>query len=48
VSLLSPTELKANLKHYPLSIPFAETGLKKFQEAAFTVAYAYLGGQHKW
>jgi len=48
VSLLSPTQLKANLKHYPMPITFAETGLKKFQETAFTTAFAYIAGKHEW
>lgn len=48
VLLKSPTEIKANLKHYPMPIPFSETGLKKFQEASFTVAFAYFAGEYKW
>ena len=40
VVLVSPTQLKAVLADNPLPIPFADTGLKQFQEAAFTTAYA--------
>lgn len=48
VTLLENTQAKQNLKNYPLPIEFSETGLKKFQQAAFTTAFAYYGGQHKW
>ncbi|MBN2864860.1 MAG: DUF3010 family protein [Thiotrichales bacterium] len=48
VSLLSSSELKANLKHYPMPIQFDETGLKKFQEQSFTTAFAYIAGKHEW
>ncbi|TVP59658.1 MAG: DUF3010 family protein [Halomonadaceae bacterium] len=40
VTLLSPALIKATLAAHPLPVPFAETGLKVFQEAAFVVAYA--------
>lgn len=40
VETMSATVLKESLKRNPVSIPFAETGLKIFQEAAFTVAFA--------
>ena len=40
VVLLSPTQVKSALSENPLTIPFSETGLKAFQEAAFSVAYA--------
>ncbi len=40
VDILSPTQIKAVLSDKPLPIAFSETGLKVFQEAAFTVAYA--------
>ena len=40
VTLLSSTQIKAILADNPLPIPFAETGLKQFQEQAFTTAYA--------
>ncbi|VAW46806.1 hypothetical protein MNBD_GAMMA04-50 [hydrothermal vent metagenome] len=46
--LISPADIKTNLKHYPLPITFAETGLKKFQESAFTTAFAYYAGKHEW
>ncbi|MEX0606310.1 MAG: DUF3010 family protein [Marinobacter sp.] len=40
VTLLSPTLIKSTLAANPLPVPFAETGLKIFQETAFVVAYA--------
>ena len=40
VVLLSSTQIKAILADNPLPIAFADTGLKQFQEAAFTTAYA--------
>ncbi len=40
VRLLSSAQIKAALADHPLPIPFAETGLKVFQEPAFTAAYA--------
>ena len=45
VNLISATQIKAILADNPLPIPFSETGLKQFQETAFTTAYAghYLG-----
>lgn len=42
VVILSPTEIKEALKRNPLPIDFAATGLKAYQETAFTTAYAYL------
>jgi hypothetical protein len=39
VRLLSPATIKSTLVANPLPIPFAETGLKAFQETAFTAAY---------
>lgn len=42
VVILSPTEIKEALKRNPLPIDFAATGLKAYQESAFTTAYAYL------
>ncbi|MGS2724799.1 DUF3010 family protein [Porticoccus sp. GXU_MW_L64] len=42
VSLISNTEIKEQLKHTPLFIDFAETGLKKFLEPAFTTVFAAL------
>lgn len=47
VKLISATQIKENLKKYPLPIRFEETGLKKFQQVAFTTAFAYIGGQYK-
>ena len=40
VAVLSPAQIKTALSENPLPIPFSETGLKVFQQAAFTVAYA--------
>ena len=40
VSMLSPATIKSTLAEKPLPILFANTGLKVFQETAFTVAYA--------
>ncbi len=40
VAVLSPTQIKSALSEKPIPIPFSDTGLKVFQEAAFKVAYA--------
>jgi hypothetical protein len=40
VELMSSTELKASLKRNPVTVSFAETGLKIFQQNAFEIAYA--------
>lgn len=40
VNLISSTQMKAILADNPLPIHFSDTGLKQFQEAAFTTAYA--------
>ncbi len=40
VALFTSKQIKSALSENPLTIPFPETGLKAFQEAAFTVAYA--------
>jgi DUF3010 family protein len=40
VAVLSPTQIKSALSEKPVPIPFSDTGLKVFQEAAFKVAYA--------
>ncbi|GLP95566.1 DUF3010 family protein [Paraferrimonas sedimenticola] len=40
VELLSANQIKTSLKHTPLPIEFAATGLKGFQEGAFTSAFA--------
>ena len=42
VSIMSATEQKEKIKRNPLPVDFTETGLKKFQETAFLIAYAYL------
>ena len=42
VSIISPTEIKEQIKRNPLPIEFADTGLKKFQEQSFLTAYAGL------
>ena len=39
VRLLTPALIKSTLASNPLPIPFSETGLKVFQETAFTAAY---------
>jgi len=43
VELISAAKIKESLKRNPLSVPFVDTGLKVFQETAFTTAFAYLG-----
>jgi hypothetical protein len=48
VSLMDASEQKANLKNYGVPISFSDTKLKKFQEPAFTVAFAYFAGKHEW
>jgi len=42
VVVYNPTDIKESLRRNPMSVPFAETGLKQFQETAFTTAYAWL------
>lgn len=42
VDLLPPALIKSTLAANPLPIAFAETGLKAFQETAFTAAYVGL------
>ena len=42
VTIYSPTEIKESLRKNPIAVPFSETGLKQFQEPAFTTAYAWL------
>jgi hypothetical protein len=39
VNVLSPAQIKSTLAANTIPILFANTGLKVFQEAAFTVAY---------
>lgn len=48
VVLMSSSDQKVHLKHYPLPITFAETGLKKFQETAFMAAFCYYASKHVW
>ena len=40
VEILSPAQIKSALLENTLPIPFADTGLKAFQEVAFRAAYA--------
>lgn len=42
VTTMTASAIKESLKRNPVHIPFAETGLKVFQEGAFTTAFAYL------
>ncbi|MEH6471533.1 MAG: DUF3010 family protein [Halopseudomonas sp.] len=42
VETISSSAIKESLKATPLAITFDETGLKAFQEQAFTTAVAYL------
>ena len=42
VVIFSPTDIKESLRRNPLAVPFSDTGLKQFQETAFTTAYAWL------
>ncbi len=47
VRLLPPALIKSTLFANPLPIPFVETGLKVFQETAFTAAYVgHMAKQH--
>ena len=45
VELMNNATMKDIIKHTPLPIHFSDTGLKAFQEGAFTVAYAALSKQ---
>jgi hypothetical protein len=40
VDVLSTSLIKNTMEETPLPVPFSDTGLKGFQEAAFNVAYA--------
>ncbi|MDB1124708.1 DUF3010 family protein [Vibrio algarum] len=40
VEVITASDIKERLKRNPLAVPFKETGLKKYQEPAFLVAYA--------
>jgi hypothetical protein len=42
VIVFSPTDIKESLRRNPIAVPFSDTGLKQFQETAFTTAYAWL------
>lgn len=42
VELVAPGLIKEQLKKNPLLVELKDTGLKKFQEPAFTTAYCYL------
>jgi hypothetical protein len=42
VFLMNSATQKAIAKKYPITIPFMETGMKKFQQGAFELAYAQL------
>ncbi|QRV24398.1 DUF3010 family protein [Marinomonas foliarum] len=42
VDLFSGAKVKDIIQHNPMPIPFKATGLRAFQEGAFTVAYAAL------
>lgn len=42
VSLLSPSRIKEIVKNSRVVMNFNDTGLKQFQEPAFTTAFAYL------
>ena len=47
VETMSPQVFKESIKRNPVVVPFTETGLKAFQENAFTVAYAqHMNIQH--
>jgi len=42
VELITPLAIKEYIKKNPISVAYADTGLKSFQESAFATAYAYL------
>lgn len=42
LALMQPTKIKETIKQNPVPLPFSDTGLKAFQEAAFATAYAFL------
>lgn len=42
VVTISSNAIKESLSHNPIPVEFNETGLKGFQEPAFTTAFAYL------
>ena len=43
VNFMSNADIKEKLKRNPMAIDFRATGLRQFQEAAFTTGYAFLG-----
>ncbi len=42
VDFMSNSDIRQKLKRNPLAIDFRDTGLRQFQEAAFTTGYAFL------
>ncbi|KJY82704.1 hypothetical protein TW81_10785 [Vibrio galatheae] len=40
IDVVAPADIKESLKRNPLGIQFKDTGLKQYQEQAFTTAYA--------
>ena len=40
VEVVAPNQIKESLKRNPLAVTFKDTGLKQYQEQAFTTAYA--------
>ncbi|GAA05927.1 DUF3010 family protein [Photobacterium leiognathi] len=42
VNFMSNADIKQKLKRNPMGIDFRDTGLRQFQEAAFTTGYAFL------
>jgi hypothetical protein len=46
VELITPVDIKVYIKKNPIPVAFDDTGLKIFQEAAFTTAYAYIMHAH--
>ncbi len=46
VELTTHQDVKETIKRHPLPVDFSDTGLKAFQEGAFTTAYAHLMGSH--
>lgn len=43
VNFMSTADIKEKLKRNPMAIDFRATGLRQFQESAFTTGYAFLG-----
>jgi len=42
VELVTPVAIKEYIKKNPISVAYADTGLKSFQESAFSTAYGFL------